>query len=235
MGDIAFAELPQIVRRKIRVLARNDPSANDLAVPFVGHAEDLRRLNIRMAKQEILDLFRKNVLAAANDHVFHASDDAAVPLVVEHADIARMHPAVANAFIRQFRLAPVAAHHGIPARAEFAFLPRRRGSTAFVDNFDLKMRMNPANGGNFLFNRVVSMRLKRDRSGLRHSVADRNLAHVHFVDDSSHDFDRARRARHDSRSQRRQVAVAVSDQFENVHEHRGDAVKPGAADARQGG
>ena len=47
-----------------------------------------------MAVEELLDLARIEVLAAADHHVLDAADDVAIALVIDHGEIAGMHPAV---------------------------------------------------------------------------------------------------------------------------------------------
>ena len=49
-----------------------------------------------MAVEELLDLARIDVLAAADHHVLDAADDVAVALVVHGREVAGVHPAGAS-------------------------------------------------------------------------------------------------------------------------------------------
>jgi hypothetical protein len=46
-----------------------------------------------MGVEKFLNLSRRNVLATTDDHIFDASDDVAVTLVVDRGQVARVHPA----------------------------------------------------------------------------------------------------------------------------------------------
>ncbi|MNT30083.1 hypothetical protein D3C72_1658600 [compost metagenome] len=70
-----------------------------------------------MAEQELLDLARVDVLAAADQHVLHAADDIAVAFFVDGGEVAGMHPAVADGFGGARLVVPVAQHDRVAARA----------------------------------------------------------------------------------------------------------------------
>src|SRR3546814_14606107 len=84
-------------------------------------------LHIRVAIEVFLDLAREQVLAAADHHVLHPADDIAIAFLVEHGEVAGMHPTGGIDRIRRLlRLIPVPAHHRIATGAEFALLARPR-------------------------------------------------------------------------------------------------------------
>ncbi len=126
MRDLSLAKRAHIVFADAFARARDDPHANFLAVfcrILVWRAEGLHGLNLRMAKQEFLDLARVDVFAAANQHVFQADDDIAVsPSSSSVARSAGVHPAIDAGFARFGVFAPLAFHHRVTARAEFARL-----------------------------------------------------------------------------------------------------------------
>ena len=54
MGDLAFAELPDLIGRGGLAFMQFDPGANLLAIPFVRHADDLGLIDLGMLVQELL-------------------------------------------------------------------------------------------------------------------------------------------------------------------------------------
>ena len=74
-----------------------------------------------MAIEEFLDFPRRDVLAAADDHVFQTADDVAVALLVDDRQIAAVHPAACvDGIARALGIIPVTAHHVIAASQKFA-------------------------------------------------------------------------------------------------------------------
>ncbi len=47
-----------------------------------------------MGEEELLDLARINVLAAADEHVLHPPDDVAITLRIDGGKVAGVHPAI---------------------------------------------------------------------------------------------------------------------------------------------
>ena len=125
---------------------------------------------------------------------------------------------------------PVAKHHAVTAGLK---LPRgsarQRPPGLRVGDADLDVGHHAADGGGPVLEVVLGPSLGRDRRGLRHAVADRDLAHVHPLDHSAHHLDRTRRAGHDPRPQRAQVTVRQFRVGEFGDEHRRDPIQRGAA------
>jgi hypothetical protein len=82
------------------------------------------------------------------------------------------------------------------------------------------MRVNLADGGDPLVDRVAGAGLERHRAGLGHAVADGDLVHVHVGLDRLHHLDRAGRAGHDPGAQAGQVEVAEAGVLQLGDEHR---------------
>src|SRR4029077_10943224 len=82
-----------VFRRRRLAGLEHDEGADLLAEALIGHAEDLGGLNLRMPEQQFLHLAQVDVFAAADEHVLEAPDDAAIALLVDGREIARMHPA----------------------------------------------------------------------------------------------------------------------------------------------
>ncbi len=134
-----------------------------------------------------------------------------------------MHPAP------RFAVPPVAEHDVVAAHAQLARLVQGDDLVVLIDNLDFGVRQNLADRTDAQVDRVVGRCLGRQRTRLGHAVADRDLAHVHLVDDLAHQLDRARCAGHDARAQRAQVKVGEAGFVEHGDEHRRHTVQCRAA------
>src|SRR4051795_6630159 len=102
-----------------------------------------------MRVQELFDLTRIHVFAAANDHVFDAPDDVDVALVVHRGQVPGVHPARrVDRPVGCLRVVPVAEHDAVAAGAQLAGLPpRHRSAGGDVGDLDLEVRVHAADGG----------------------------------------------------------------------------------------
>src|SRR5690606_12200662 len=82
--DLALAVLAHLVLGQALALAQDDPGAQLLAEALVGDADHLHVEHLGVSVEELLDLARVDVLAAADHHVLDAADDVAEALVVNH-------------------------------------------------------------------------------------------------------------------------------------------------------
>ena len=87
------------------------------------------------------------------------------------------------------------------------------------------MRVDPAHGRDTLLDRVVPRRLRADRRGLGHAVADGDIAHADLVDQPAHDLDRTGRAADHAGAQRGHVEAREFGMVELGDEHRGHAAE----------
>ena len=71
-----------------RAVAQFDPGHYFLTVLLARHTDDLRLAYGRQRVQAFLDLARGDVFSTADDHVFDPADDAHVPFVVHHGQVA---------------------------------------------------------------------------------------------------------------------------------------------------
>src|SRR5262249_21121172 len=81
--EVLLAEVAKLLLSESLALAHDHAGAQLFSVPRVGNADALDVEHFRVPVQELLDFTRVDVLTAANDHVLHSSDDAAVALVVD--------------------------------------------------------------------------------------------------------------------------------------------------------
>ena len=183
-----------------------------------------------MAVEELLDLARIDVLAAADHHVLQAADDVDVALLVHGREIAGVHPArLVDRLGGLLRVVPVALHHRIAAGAELAGLAARHRLALGIDDLDLDVRQHLAHGRDAPLQRIVGGALRGHRRGLGHAVGDGDLAHVHVALHLLHHLDRAGRARHDAGAQALEVELRELGMVELGDEHGGHAVERRAA------
>ena len=117
-----------------------------LAEPGVGRGDDRDLGDARHAHEQLLDLGRADVLAAADDDVLLAVGDREVAVGVEHADVAGHEPAVGvNAAAVRCRVG-VADEAVGPATPDLARLARRDVVAVLVDEAHLDARQRCAVG-----------------------------------------------------------------------------------------
>src|SRR5262249_24345399 len=75
VGDVALAELADLIGGRGYAIMQLDPGTDLLAVLGVGHAYHLHVLHLGMPVEELLDLAWIDVLAAADHHVLQPADD----------------------------------------------------------------------------------------------------------------------------------------------------------------
>src|SRR4029079_9012373 len=206
VGDLAVAEGAEALRGERLTPPGADPGGELLAAAIVRHSKDLDVLGFWMAVEEFLDLARIEVFAAADHHVLDAADDVAIAFRIDDGDVAGVHPALGVEHIGGlFCFVPIAQHDAVAAGAEFAALAARHHAPLEIDDLDLDMRMDAADGRYAPFQRIVGGALETDRRLLGHAIGDGDFAHVHLVVDALHHLDRAGRAGHDAGAQSFQI------------------------------
>ena len=229
MRDLALAVLAHLVLGQALALAQDDPGAQLLAEALVGDADHLHVEHLGVGVEELLDLARVDVLAAADHHVLDAADDVAVALVVDHREVTGVHPAAGvDRFLGLGLVVPVAEHHRVAAGAQLARLAARHDAALVVDDLHLQVRLDAADGGHAAVDGVVGAALEAHRRGLGHAVGDGHLGHVHLADHPLHDLDRARAAGHDACAQAGEIEVGKARMIERGDEHRRHAIEAGA-------
>ena len=114
-----------------------------------------------MGVEELLDLARVDVLAAADDHVLDPADDVDVALVVHRR---RGRRCASSARRRSPRRSPPgrSSSRASPSSRACRARPARRARTRLagrrVDDLDLDVRVHPADGADPLLERVVARR-----------------------------------------------------------------------------
>src|SRR5579884_2940528 len=157
MGNLALAELADLLRGGLLAGFELDPGHDLLAILGVRHANHLHIADLRVRVEKLFDLAGIDVLAAANDHILDAPDDVDIALLVHGGQVSGMHPArTVDSLSGRFGIVPVAEHHAVPTRAEFTRLPHwhnfaRRG----INNLDLQVRPDLAYRAHALIERGI--------------------------------------------------------------------------------
>ncbi len=235
MRDLATAELAHLILLQGGARAQLDPGAELFAIARVRHPKHLHVLHLRMAIEEFLDLAWIDVFATTNDHILDAPNDVTEPGLVEHGQIPGVHPARGiNRLGRALRIVPVAQHHQIAARAQFSRRATWHDAAVRIHNLGLDMRMHPPDSGHAPLQRVLDRGLKTGRAGLRHAVANGDLAEMHGLNAAAHHFDGARGTGHHASAQTGEIKVGEIWMFQFCDEHGGHAIERGAALLRHG-
>ena len=162
VGDLALAEGADLLVGRGLAGMQLDPGADRLAEARVGHANHLHVQHLRMPVEELLDLARIDVLAAADDHVLEAADDVDVALLVHRREVAGVHPAgLVDGLLRLGLVVPVALHHRVAAGAELACLAARHHAALGIDDLDLDMGKHLAHRRDPALDRIVGGALRR--------------------------------------------------------------------------
>src|SRR5581483_4541935 len=100
----------------------------------VRHRKYRRFGNGRMACQRVVDLSRRNLIAASIDQLVQPTVKCQEPLIIETANVPRFKPTIDKQFSIKLRRANVARHYGWTAHKNFALLPGRKPATIFAYN-----------------------------------------------------------------------------------------------------
>src|SRR5690606_19982580 len=133
-GDLAFREFDEFAVADADARLEHDDRADAFAPLRIGHADHRAFGYGVVLQQRVFDFPRINVFAAGNDHVFLAVDQMQHAVLVEHAHVAGVDPAVANGVGGGDVIVPVAAEHRGAARDDFARHARRTVVAVGVDD-----------------------------------------------------------------------------------------------------
>src|SRR5512136_1997194 len=135
IGDPSLAECAHLVFRHLRPLPENDRRHYLLAVLPVGDPVNLHIRDLRVGEEELLDLPRVDVLAAADDHVLDPAGDLAVTVLVHYRQVAGVKPAVGVYRLGSLlRHLVITLHDKVAAAAKFSLFARgESGSGLYID------------------------------------------------------------------------------------------------------
>ena len=109
-GDARATELDQLFGGRRAARTQHDARRHLLAAHRVGRAVDGGLTHRRVRVEHVLDLRRIDVEAGGDDHVLQAVADREVAVVVAHADVAGVKPAVTDRLRGVLGTVPVAEH-----------------------------------------------------------------------------------------------------------------------------
>ena len=129
-----------------------------------------------MVEQDALDLHRIDVVATANEHLFHPSSQPEDAVVVAGGEVACAEPAVDERLRRARRVVPVARHHGRRGEPEFADLAIGQRSAVLIADVGLdpgRGRPIECNASSSSASRAVPIPIRRSRSSCSESSTGR--------------------------------------------------------------
>ena len=126
-----------------------------------------------MVEQDALDLHRIDVVAAADEHLFHPSSQPEDAVVVAGGEVACAEPAVDERLRRARRVVPVARHHGRRGEPEFADLAIGQRSAVLIADVGLDPRARSADRVQRLVVVGVEGGADPDTAALGRAVANR--------------------------------------------------------------
>ena len=178
-----------------------------------------------MLVQELLHLPGVNILTTANNHVFNTTDNTHVALFVHGGQVTGVEPPrLINRLRRALGVVPIFTHYRIPPSADLPFLTNGQHTIGVIDNLDLYPRHGTAYGFSAPLQGVIGQCHMVERTHLCLTVANEDIFHVHLGNDALHDLNRARCARHNARSQGREIKLAKPGVIELGNKHGGNTM-----------
>src|SRR5712691_7396268 len=155
-GDLPRLQKPDQLGERGRLAgSRDHERAGALLEARVGHPDDGDRGDLRVRKEQVLDLGRGQVLAAADDEVLRAAGDREVSVLVEDAAVAGPEPAVRRVRLRgECRTLEVAERLRRGADEQVALRLRRHRPAVAVDDAQLRAGERMSVGPEHLLGRV---------------------------------------------------------------------------------
>src|SRR5215216_349210 len=222
VGDLLLDELTQLVGVDLLALLEHDGGADLLAHLVVGDADDGGLGDRGVLVEDLFDLARVHVVAAADDHLLLAVDDEEVAVLVDLAHVAGAEPAIlVEDLVRGVVPVPVALHDIVAADGDLADGVRALDIVAVVvDELHLDALDRGADRTGLAL--AVGVVEGGDRRGLRQAVALEHLAAEGLLE-APHHLDRHRRAARAAEPQAGGVAALVLRHVEHRDIHRRDA------------
>src|SRR5918997_5477275 len=138
-------------------------AADLLAHGLVRHADDRGLEHALVLVEDLLDLARVDVVAAADDQLLLADHDEEVAVLVDLGHVARVEPAVVHDLVRGVLAVPVALHDVVALYDDLADLALRDIVAVVVDDLHLDALDRGADGADLAL--LVGMVEGGDRRG----------------------------------------------------------------------
>src|SRR5690606_1643000 len=120
MREPLATELAQVGCGGFRALAQHDERVRRFAPFLMRHADHCGFKHGRVTQQYALELDRRDILPAADNHVLVAVADLHVAVRMHHSGVPRMEPAAAEGLRGCFRIVVVPLHHDVSAHHDLA-------------------------------------------------------------------------------------------------------------------
>src|SRR5688572_16406794 len=205
--DLTLEELDHLLERELGARLGHHAKTVPLPEPRIGQPDHRGVQDLRMGIQDLLDLARKEFLAAAVDDLLAAPGDLDVALLVDvAAEIPRAEPSVLGESPGVgLRVGVVAEVHRWPACRDLADLPARHVIARVVDDSKLHLAHHPAGRAVHRLRVVLEAGVGME-AGLEHPVElDEVAVHVCLI--GADGVDRRRGAAGDHDAKRRQVSL----------------------------
>ncbi len=210
-------------------LFQYDARHDFLAVLRVRHADNLNVAHLLVGVDEVLDLLRVDILAAADNHIFDPPGDAVVAVAPPPREVAGVQPAVrvdgGGGGGRHFI---ITLHDVVAPRHELSVgVVGEVFAGSRIDNLAFDAGQRLPHRADAHLHRVVGTAhcAARRRFGL--SEHDGNLAHPHFLQNVLHHLDRAGTARHNAGAHMRKVGGGEQLMLQHRDKHGRHAVYGG--------
>src|SRR6516164_1855057 len=189
--DPAPTEVLDILLREFCSLLQLHPGHHCFAILVVRDADYLHIADTRAGIEKLFDLARIDILSAADNHVFNATGDPAVAVLVHDSEVSAVQPAIqVEDAAGGVRVLVVALHHHVAARTQLSWHPYRNGTSSLcVCNLDLGVGQGLPHRAHSQLDGVFGGRLGNNGGTLSEAVSDRHLVAVHLFDDAPHHFD----------------------------------------------
>src|SRR5579884_816242 len=120
VGQPRAAEVDQFRFADLSARLEYHDSLGHLAPDSVRHGDNNHFVNAGMCGERLFYFQRSNVLAATDNDVLLAIDNKNVVVAIDRRNVSGVEPAILHHLIRRRRLSPVALHHAVAARDNFA-------------------------------------------------------------------------------------------------------------------
>ena len=189
----------------------------------MGHGDDRGLADGLVLVEDLLDLARVHVVAAADDQLLLAVDDEEVAVLVDLGHVAGLEPAVlVDGLLRLLLALPVALHHVVALDGDLADLALVDLVAVVVDHLHLDALDRGADRAGLAL--LVGVVERRHRRGLAQAVALEHVAAEGLLE-ALHDLDGHGRAARRADLERGDVVVLLAVEVEHRREHRRDALE----------
>src|SRR3954447_18160397 len=216
-GDLLLDVLAQLVLGDVLTILQRDRGADLFPQLGVRHAEHGGLGHRGMLVEDLLDLARVDVVAAADDQLLLAVDDEEVAVLVDLGHVATVEPAVLDRVLGGVGLVPVALHDVVALDDDLADLALVDLVAVVVD--DLHLDALDRRADRALLALALAVVERGDRRGLAQAVPLEDRA-IELVLEVAHELAGQRRAARDTDAQRRGVGVVGMLVVEDRAVHR---------------